>query len=76
MSKTIIATMDVDGAEITIVDRAGSLRLESEGVDVGPVRGTKRLAGPQICSSQKRSAEVYAQLSKAVCRARFAQGAS
>ncbi len=57
-------------------DRARKARNASAGVDVGPVRGAKRLAGPQICASQKRSAELYAQLSKAVCLARFAARAS
>lgn len=76
MSKRILATVEVDGTEITIVDRDGSARVEAEGVDVGPARGEKRLSGPQLCNSAAQNKAIYATLSKAVCLARFAARAS
>ena len=57
--KNTIVTVEVDGVDVSLVCVNGALRVAADGVDVGPVRGRKRLAGPQLAASMAGSKAVY-----------------
>lgn len=65
-SRTVIVTIEVDGVDISLLSINGALRVASDGVDVGPVRGRKRLSGPHLALSDKGSRAVYRRLAASV----------
>lgn len=60
--KTTVATIEHDGVELSLVVVNGGLRVAAEGLDLGPVRGVKRLAGPQLAASDGGTKAVYRAL--------------
>lgn len=57
-----VARIELDGVELSLYHVNGQLRVAAEGIDLGPVRGIKRLAGPDLAPSMTGTKDAYRRL--------------
>jgi hypothetical protein len=60
----VIITIEHEGVLLSLTTQNGDLRVAAEGVDVGPVRGRKRLAGPQLAATMTATRAIYQRLAR------------
>ena len=65
-----LAEMIIDDTLFQVASRGSKLFLLADGIELFPLRGSKRLAGGEITGNRARDRAAYAELSRQVCQAR------